>query len=98
LKPDIPYGWQEKLKRITINSSQSKRINVLGLMGCENQLDYEIHQGSIDSEIVINFLDNFSKKLSKLTVVVMDQASIHTSNKILEKLEEWQGNNLDIFW
>ena len=24
-------------------------------MGCENQLDYEIHQGSIDSEIVINF-------------------------------------------
>ncbi|NEQ04426.1 IS630 family transposase [Moorena sp. SIO3F7] len=98
LKPDIPYGWQEKLKRITINSSQSKRINVLGLMGCENQLDYEIHQGSIDSEIGINFLDNFSKKLSKLTVVVMDQASIHTSHKILEKLEEWQGNNLDIFW
>ncbi|NEN99528.1 MAG: IS630 family transposase [Moorea sp. SIO3I7] len=97
LKPDIPYAWQEKLKRITLNSSQSKRINVLGLMGCENQLDYEIHQGSIDSEIVINFLDNFSKNLSKLTVVVMDQASIHTSNKILEKLEEWKGKNLDIF-
>ncbi|NEO10997.1 MULTISPECIES: IS630 family transposase [unclassified Moorena] len=98
LKPDIPYGWQEKLKRITLNSSQSKRINVLGLMGCENQLDYEIHHGSIDSEIGINFLDSFSQKFDKLTVVVMAQASIHTSNKILEKLEEWQGNNLDIFW
>ena len=98
LKPDIPYAWQEKLKRITLNSFQSKRINVLGLMGCENQLDYEIHQGSIDSEIVINFLDKFSKNLDKLTVVVMDQASIHTSHKILEKLEEWKGKNLDIFW
>ncbi|NEQ88950.1 MAG: IS630 family transposase [Moorea sp. SIO2I5] len=98
LKPDIPYGWQEKLQRIILNSCQSKRINVLGLMGCENQLYYEIHQSSIDSEIVINFLDKFSENLSKLTVVIMDQASIHTSNKILEKLEEWKEKKLDIFW
>ncbi len=98
LKPDIPYGWQEKLERIILKSCQSKRINVLGLMGCENQLDYEIHQGTIDSEIVINFLDNYSKDLRKITVVVMDQASIHTSDKILEKLEEWKAKKLEIFW
>ena len=58
------------------------------LYRCKNQLNYEIHHGVINSEIVINFLDKFSQNLAKLTVVVMDQASIHTSDKILEKLEE----------
>ena len=98
LKPDIPYGWQEKAKRITLNSCQSKRINVLGLMDCKNQLDYEIHEGTIDSEIIINFLDRISECLVKFTVVVMDQASIHTSDKLLGKLEEWKEKNLEIFW
>lgn len=28
----------------------------------------------------------------------MDQASIHTSDKIIEKLTEWQQKNLEIFW
>lgn len=28
----------------------------------------------------------------------MDQASIHTSEKILNKLEEWEKKNLQIFW
>lgn len=28
----------------------------------------------------------------------MDQASIHTSDKILEKLPEWKQKNLEIFW
>ena len=54
LRSNIPYRWQEKLERITLKSCQSQRINVLGLMGCKNQLNYEIHQGVIDSEIVIN--------------------------------------------
>jgi hypothetical protein len=72
LKPEIPDGWPEKSERITINSCQSQRINVLGLMGCKNELNYAIHQGIIDSQIVINFLDKFSEGLTKLTVVVMD--------------------------
>ncbi len=56
LKPDIPYAWQEKSERITLRSCQSKRINVLGLMNCNHQLDYEILMGKVDSDIVINFV------------------------------------------
>lgn len=68
LKPEIPYGWQEKSERITINSCQSKRINFLGLMGCKNELNSARHQGIIDSKIVRNFLDKFSEGLTKLTL------------------------------
>jgi hypothetical protein len=28
----------------------------------------------------------------------MDQATIHTSDKIMEKIEEWKKKNLEIFW
>ena len=98
LGPNIPYAWQEKGKRINLRSRRSKRINVLGLMNRNNELVYEIYQETIDSEKVISFLDKFSHNLEKSTVVVMDQASIHTSDKFLEKVEEWKKKNLEIFW
>lgn len=52
-------------------------------MNRSNQLYYQIYQETINSQVVIKFLDKFSKNLSKLTVVVMDQASIHTSDSLI---------------
>jgi transposase len=98
LQAFVPDGWQENKERIALKSSSSKRINVLGLMNRENQLFYEIHDGKVDSDIVIQFLDKFSQQLSKPTTIVLDQASIHTSDRFLEKSPEWQGKKLDIFW
>jgi transposase len=43
-------------------------------------------------------LDKFSEKLKIKTVVVLDQASIHTSDQIIKKLEDWKEKNLEIFW
>jgi transposase len=98
LKPSIPYGWQENKERIALRSSQSKRLNVLGLMNQKNELFYEIRTGKIDSDVVINFFDKFSQQISKPTVILMDQAPIHTSDRILEKLPEWERKKLQIFW
>ncbi|ACK64730.1 transposase (plasmid) [Rippkaea orientalis PCC 8801] len=98
LMPYIPYAWQEKGSTITLKSSQSKRINVLGLMNRHHELYYEIYSSNINSQVVINFLDKFSQNLSKQTVIIMDQASIHTSDNLLKKLEEWEQRNLKIFW
>ncbi len=98
LMPYIPYGWQEKNETIIIKSRTGKRINVLGLMNRKNELDYEIIKHSINSKDVIKFLDKFSHKLNKKTVVVLDRASIHTSDEFIGKLEEWKQKNLEIFW
>lgn len=98
LMPYIPYGWQEKNETIIIKSRTGKRINVIGLMNRKNELDYEIIKHSVNSKDVIKFLDNFSHKLNKKTVVVLDQASIHTSDNFIDKLEEWKQKSLEIFW
>jgi transposase len=98
LTPYIPYGWQDKGETITLNSRRSQRINVLGLMKKNRDLFSYIFTGKITSEVVIACLDKFTENLTKKTVVVMDRASFHTSNKILEKIEEWKQKQLEIFW
>ena len=66
------------------------------------ELDYEIIVGKVNSETIIKFLDLFSNDLKKITVVVLDQASIHTSDSIINKLKEWvdggQPSFTDKFW
>lgn len=66
-------------------------------MNKDLELDYEIEVGKVDSQIIINFLDIFSNNLKKTTVIVLDQASIHTSDSIIKKLEEWKQKKLQIF-
>ena len=98
LTPYIPYGWQEKNETIIVKSRTGKKINVIGLMNRQNELDYQIIQQGIKSKDVIRFLDRFSNTLSRKTVVILDQASIHTSDEFLNQTEEWKSKNLEIFW
>jgi len=98
LTPYIPYGWQEKGEDVQINSSRSRRLNILGLMNREQELDAYIFEERITSEVVISCLDKFSENLQIKTVVVMDRASFHRSKKIREKISEWKDKNLEIFW
>lgn len=98
LTPYVPYGWQEKGGQVEINSSRSRRLNILGLMNSNLELDAYIFEGRITSEVVISCLDKFAENLRIKTVVVMDRASFHTSKKISEKIIEWRDKKLEIFW
>ncbi|MBW4457126.1 MAG: IS630 family transposase [Nostoc indistinguendum CM1-VF10] len=98
LTPYIPYGWQEKGENIKIDSSRSRRLNVLGLMNCDRELDAYIFEGNISSDVVISCVDKFAENLQIKTIVVTDKAPFHTSKKIQQKISEWQGKKLEIFW
>ena len=67
-------------------------------MNRKNELCYEIVKGYINSEVAISFWDKFSHNFSKKTVEIMAQASIQTSDRRLNKLEEWKSKRLEIFW
>ena len=79
LTPYVPYAWQESEEIQGLKSQQSKRLNVLGLLNKNNQLESYIFECNINSEIVIKFLDRYVKTIDKLTVVVIDNAPIHRS-------------------
>lgn len=94
LTPDVPYAWQAVGETIEIPSSRSKRLNVLGF--CNKQQDFHATtvQGYVDSEIVIACFDQFCDTINKKTIVVVDNASMHTSSKFKGKLREWEENGL----
>lgn len=97
LTPYLPYGWQEKGETILVKSGKSRRINVLGILNRKNELHREVYLGKMTSERLIRYLDKFSERLEKKTVVVMDQSPVHTSDAVMNKLEEWALKNLEIF-
>ncbi len=79
-------------------SQRSRRFNVLGLMNRRNDLAPYVFTNSITSDVAIASIDDFAKTCQQRTVIVMDQASVHTSAAIEDKLKEWDAQNIEIFW
>ncbi|MBW4553811.1 MAG: transposase [Aphanocapsa sp. GSE-SYN-MK-11-07L] len=80
LIPCIPYGWQLIGQTEEIESRRSQRLNVLGMMTRANQLHSYVSTQSMTSEVVIACIDAFFPSVNQRTVLVVDQASIHTSD------------------
>ena len=95
--PSVPSGWQDIGEYIEIPSRKSPRLNVLGIMNRKNHLETYISSQTINSDVVIACIDAFFPKVDKPTVIVVDQSSIHTSDAIWQKLEEWKERNIIIF-
>ena len=98
LTPYIPYAWQDEEETEGLTSQKSKRMNVIGLLNRNNELESYIFEGKITSEIVIKLLDKFCQKINKLTVIVIDNAPIHRSKAFQAKIAQWREQKLEIFW
>jgi transposase len=98
LEPYVPYAWQEKGEQIVVNSQISKRLNVFGILNRRQELEVFLFEGTINSDVVIACIDRFSETIKMATVLVIDNASIHTSNAFLEKQAEWKLKGLTIFF
>jgi len=96
LIPCVPYAWQDIGEYLTI-PSRSQRMNVLGIMNRNNHLETYISSQSINCDVVIACIDAFFPTVDKPTVIVTDQASIHTSDAIVDKIEEWKQRNITLF-
>lgn len=95
LTPSVPYGWQPIGERIEIPSSKSSQLNVLGFLDDRGErFDPYVFQGGIDAEVVIACMDSFSKKLTRPTTVVIDNAPVHTSAAFQAMIPEWERRNL----
>ena len=66
-------------------------------MNRKNDLKTYTSFQSINSDVIIAGIDAFFPRVDKPTIIVMDQSSIHTSNAIFDKIEEWKERNIIIF-
>ena len=98
LVPYVPYAWQESGETIAIESTPSRRLNVLGFMNKQQELEAYTFEGTVDSDVVIGCFDQFCETMQGPTVVVMDNASIHTSEAFQEEIPKWEKKGLEIFY
>lgn len=96
LAPCIPYAWQDTGTHIEVPCSNSKRLNVLGLMGKEGSFKSWVFDGTVSSAIVVAFFDELADSLTRPMAAVIDNASIHTSHEFTQNLEEWRKKGLII--
>ena len=97
LTPCVPYGWQPVGTTIELPSSRSPRLNIFGFLGRDHRFESYTVEGSIDSAMVIACIDDFSGSLTKPTVVVIDNASMHTSKAFQARVSEWQSKGLTFY-
>ena len=55
-------------------------------------------KSSINTEFILNFLEQLSFKISRTTFIVLDNARIHKTKNILEGIPYWQKRGLFLFF
>ena len=95
--PCVHYGWQDIGEYLSIDSRKNKRLNVLEIMNRQNTRPAYVSEQTINSDVIIACIDTFFAVVERPTFIVVDRASIHTSNAILYQLEEWKERGLTIF-
>ena len=96
LDPSIPYAWQESGSIIELPAMKYGRINVLGFMNRKNDLHTYMFEQSIHTGVVLACFDAFCKTIEKKTVVMLDNASIHTSEEFEDRIPHWKKQGLII--
>lgn len=97
LEPSVPYAWQPTNETIEIPSSKSKRLNVLGVVNRDCEFNSFVFEGSITSAMVVSFFDLLANQIKKQTVIVIDNAPIHTSDEFNSHIEKWKEKDLIIY-
>jgi transposase len=98
LTPYLPYAWQEQGQTIVLESGPSRRLNVLGFLSKNNELQAYSRLGTVNSDVVVRCINDFCKDIDKKTVVVMDNSPIHTSEAFQENIPLWKAKELEIFY
>jgi len=100
LKPNVPYAWQPIGTTAELPASRSSKDNftVLGLLNIEKQeFDGQVYQGAANQQCVLKAIETLAIKAAinyteneRKSVLILDNASIHTAKIIKENIEKWR--------
>jgi transposase len=94
----VPYGWQFPDEQVGIPVIKGQSINCLGMISRNNRFIYKLSEKNINAQFVLEQLEELSFTIKKHTVVVMDNATVHTAKKIKERIRCWQKRGLYIYY
>lgn len=98
LEPCVPYGWQFPGEDVFMPTSKGAGLNCFALLSRGNDLMFETTRQRITSAFIIEQLERLSFSIKKITVIVLDNARVHTSEQVKERRVFWQQRGLFIFY
>lgn len=94
----VPYAWQFDDEDVSVPACRGRSLNCFGLLSRGCRFVWRTTEKAVDADFVIEVLDQLSFSIPKLTVVVLDNARIHTARKFKELIQAWQRRGLFIFY
>lgn len=94
LRPSLAYAWQPIGSRIEVEQTGRAQFNVLAFLSRSGRLVPFVSEEVIRSEGVIACIDAFAATLRRPTVVVLDNAPMHTSRALRACLPRWEQQGL----
>ena len=96
LLPCVPYGWQFADERVAMPSQRGGGVNCFALLSRQGTCQAHLTEGKITAAWVSERLDALSLSLRRLTVVVLDNARVHTK-AVKERQAVWQERGLFVW-
>ena len=94
----VPYGWQFVDEDVFMPTSQGPGLNCFAFLKRDNECQFRTTRKNINSEFVYEQLEGMSLAIKKLTVVVLDNASVHVGKLIQERRGVWEQRGLYLFY
>jgi len=94
LAPSLPSAWQEPHRVIALPARQEGRRKVLGVMQRPNEVQASLFEASIHTGVLLACCEALCHTRTTKTVVVSDQASLHTSDACAARLPSWKTHGL----
>ena len=98
MEPCVPYGWQFAGEEVFMPSAKGAGLNCFALLTRVNDLLFATTRQRVTSQFIIEQFERLSFSIRKTTVVVLDNAGVHTSRQVQERRPFWQRRGLFIFY
>lgn len=97
LLPCVPSGWQFADEKVTMPSERGGSVNCFALLARDNRCFARLTQETITAQFVSEQLDAFSWRIERPTVVVLDNARLHTK-AVKAREVVWQRRGLFVLF
>jgi len=101
LEPCAPYGWQFVGEEVFLPSGRGPGLNCFALLSRNNRCVFETTQGEVDGGWVAAQLEKLSWRTwerGRTSVVVLDNAPVHTSVEMRKRRQNWEARGLFVFF
>jgi transposase len=101
LEPCAPYGWQFADEEVFMPSRKGPSLNCFALLSRDNRCVFETTQGYVNALWVATQLEKLSWQTwerGRISVVVLDNAPVHTGAELQKRRADWEARGLFVFF